>query len=64
VYRFIEQTIQPGPEVSLKCVASGNPTPNIKWTLDGFPLPRGDNRYDEALVGFIKLISKLSHCQI
>jgi len=47
VYRFIEQTIQPGPEVSLKCVASGNPTPNIKWTLDGFPLPRNDhNRYD------------------
>ncbi|XP_023706889.1 Down syndrome cell adhesion molecule-like protein Dscam2 isoform X2 [Cryptotermes secundus] len=45
VYRFIEQTIQPGPEVSLKCVASGNPTPNIKWTLDGFPLPRGDNRF-------------------
>ncbi|XP_021939407.1 Down syndrome cell adhesion molecule-like protein Dscam2 isoform X3 [Zootermopsis nevadensis] len=46
VYRFIEQTIQPGPEVSLKCVASGNPTPNIKWTLDGFPLQRSDhNRF-------------------
>ncbi|PSN53675.1 Down syndrome cell adhesion molecule-like protein Dscam2 [Blattella germanica] len=42
VYRFIEQTIQPGPEVSLKCVATGNPTPNIKWTLDGFPLPRNE----------------------
>ena len=42
VYRFIEQTIQPGPEVSLKCVASGNPTPNIKWTLDGFQLPRNE----------------------
>jgi hypothetical protein len=26
--------------VSLKCIASGNPTPSIKWTLDGFPLPQ------------------------
>nr|CAD7441249.1 unnamed protein product [Timema bartmani] len=39
VYGFIRQNIQPGPSVSLKCVASGNPTPNIKWTLDGYPLP-------------------------
>ncbi|XP_046406478.1 Down syndrome cell adhesion molecule-like protein Dscam2 isoform X2 [Ischnura elegans] len=42
VYRFIRQTIQPGPSVSLKCIASGNPTPNIKWTLDGFPLPQNE----------------------
>ncbi|XP_054281240.1 cell adhesion molecule Dscam2-like [Macrosteles quadrilineatus] len=41
-YRFIRQTIQPGPLVSLKCVASGNPTPNIKWTLDGFALPQNE----------------------
>lgn len=38
-YKFIEQTIQPGPPVSLKCSASGNPTPQISWMLDGFPLP-------------------------
>ncbi|KAG8228362.1 hypothetical protein J437_LFUL006813 [Ladona fulva] len=43
VYRFIRQTIQPGPSVSLKCIASGNPTPNIKWTLDGFPLPQNES---------------------
>lgn len=41
-YRFIRQTIQPGPSVSLKCVSSGNPTPNIKWTLDGFALPQNE----------------------
>ncbi|XP_059078554.1 cell adhesion molecule Dscam2-like [Tigriopus californicus] len=39
LYTFIDQTLQPGPTVSLKCSAAGNPTPNIKWTLDGFPLP-------------------------
>ncbi|XP_068892723.1 cell adhesion molecule Dscam2 isoform X6 [Tenebrio molitor] len=39
LYSFIEQTLQPGPAVSLKCSASGNPTPQISWTLDGFSLP-------------------------
>ncbi|XP_037792633.1 Down syndrome cell adhesion molecule-like protein Dscam2 [Penaeus monodon] len=39
VYRFIEQTLQPGPAVSLKCIATGTPTPHITWTLDGFPIP-------------------------
>lgn len=39
LYSFIEQTLQPGPAVSLKCSATGNPTPQISWTLDGFPLP-------------------------
>ncbi|KAL0115399.1 hypothetical protein PUN28_010725 [Cardiocondyla obscurior] len=42
VYRFIEQTMQPGPSVSLKCSAAGNPTPQISWLLDGFPFPQND----------------------
>ncbi|XP_043279367.1 Down syndrome cell adhesion molecule-like protein Dscam2 isoform X3 [Venturia canescens] len=42
VYRFIEQTMQAGPTVSLKCSAAGNPTPQISWLLDGFPLPQND----------------------
>ncbi|XP_026302208.1 Down syndrome cell adhesion molecule-like protein Dscam2 isoform X9 [Apis mellifera] len=42
LYKFIEQTIQPGPSVSLKCIATGNPTPHFSWTLDGFPLPQND----------------------
>uniref|UniRef100_A0ABD2XLN9 Down syndrome cell adhesion molecule-like protein Dscam2 n=1 Tax=Trichogramma kaykai TaxID=54128 RepID=A0ABD2XLN9_9HYME len=42
VYKFIEQTIQPGPSVSLKCITTGNPTPHFTWTLDGFPLPQND----------------------
>jgi hypothetical protein len=41
-YSFIDQTMQPGPVVSLKCSASGNPTPIIEWTLDGYDLPQND----------------------
>jgi hypothetical protein len=47
MYKFIQQTIQPGPSVSLKCIAAGNPTPSIKWTLDGFPLPQ----HERFLIG-------------
>ncbi|XP_032455790.1 Down syndrome cell adhesion molecule-like protein Dscam2 isoform X48 [Nasonia vitripennis] len=32
---FHEETLQPGPSVYLKCTASGNPTPEITWELDG-----------------------------
>ncbi|KAH0539994.1 Down syndrome cell adhesion molecule-like protein Dscam2 [Cotesia glomerata] len=39
LYSFIEQTLQPGPAVSLKCSAAGNPTPQVTWALDGFNLP-------------------------
>lgn len=39
VYWFSEQTLQPGPTVSLKCVAVGSPPPHFTWTLDGFPIP-------------------------
>jgi Down syndrome cell adhesion molecule len=43
-YRFIDQTLQPGPSVSLKCSASGNPTPQITWLLDGFQLSTKNER--------------------
>lgn len=42
VYWFTEQTLQPGPSLSLKCVASGNPLPQFTWTLDGFPIPESN----------------------
>lgn len=32
---FIEQTINPGLPISLRCIASGNPPPRITWLLDG-----------------------------
>ncbi|XP_049816405.1 Down syndrome cell adhesion molecule-like protein Dscam2 [Schistocerca nitens] len=37
-WTFIEQTLQPGPGVSLRCVASGNPPPRVHWLLDGAEL--------------------------
>eukprot|EP00093_Oithona_nana_P013637 13637.XXX_410448_413469_1 [CDS] Oithona nana genome sequencing. len=42
LYKFSEQTLQPGPSVSLKCIAKGNPPPRIQWTLDGFPIPQSE----------------------
>lgn len=39
---FGEQTLHPGPPVSLRCSASGNPPPRITWLLDGGEIsPRG-----------------------
>ncbi|XP_014478246.1 PREDICTED: Down syndrome cell adhesion molecule-like protein Dscam2 [Dinoponera quadriceps] len=39
---FAEETLQPGPSMFLKCVASGNPTPEITWELDGKRLSNTD----------------------
>ncbi|XP_023213824.1 Down syndrome cell adhesion molecule-like protein Dscam2 [Centruroides sculpturatus] len=36
---FSERTVQPGSSVSLKCMATGSPLPQLTWTLDGFLLP-------------------------
>ncbi|XP_065340864.1 cell adhesion molecule Dscam1 isoform X20 [Cloeon dipterum] len=41
-HTFGEETLQPGPSVFLKCVASGNPTPEITWELDGKKLTNND----------------------
>ena len=41
-YKFEPRTMQPGPPLSLKCVAAGNPPPQFKWELDGFPLPENE----------------------
>ncbi|CAF4911786.1 unnamed protein product [Pieris macdunnoughi] len=39
VYTFIEQAVQPGAAVALKCSALGDPPPRFRWTLDGQPIP-------------------------
>lgn len=38
-YTFIEQTLRPGPYVSLRCSATGSPPPEFRWLLDGEVLP-------------------------
>lgn len=40
---FTGRELSPGEWVSLKCTATGNPLPQITWTLDGFPLDSMDN---------------------
>ena len=50
-YRFIDQTLQPGPPVSLKCSARGSPTPHITWSVNGFPLPISQ-RYTTSTITF------------
>jgi hypothetical protein len=39
IYEFIEQTLQPGPPVCLKCSCRGSPTPQITWLKNGLSLP-------------------------
>ncbi|XP_071054820.1 cell adhesion molecule Dscam2 [Onthophagus taurus] len=34
-YTFIEQALRPGPQVSLRCSATGSPPPQFRWLLDG-----------------------------
>lgn len=34
MYTFIEQAVQPGTHISLKCSASGEPPPRFDWFLD------------------------------
>jgi hypothetical protein len=65
LYSFIEQTLQPGPAVSLKCSSAGNPTPQIAWTLDGFPLP-SNGRYetDRQLFLATGIMLNCTHCGI
>nr|XP_053626611.1 cell adhesion molecule Dscam2-like isoform X3 [Cherax quadricarinatus] len=41
-YTFETSTLQPGPSVYLKCVAAGNPTPEITWELDGTRLSNSE----------------------
>ncbi|XP_072939083.1 cell adhesion molecule Dscam1 isoform X15 [Epargyreus clarus] len=41
-HSFGEQTLRSGPSLRLKCVASGNPTPDIAWLLDGDKLSSGE----------------------
>ncbi|GFW88082.1 down syndrome cell adhesion molecule-like protein Dscam2 [Trichonephila clavipes] len=39
LHTFENVTVNPGSPVSLKCSASGNPLPQITWSLDGAQVP-------------------------
>ncbi|KAK8787941.1 hypothetical protein V5799_022284 [Amblyomma americanum] len=36
---FAERQVRPGSSVSLRCSASGNPLPQVTWSLDDAPVP-------------------------
>ncbi|KAM7300659.1 hypothetical protein ISCGN_016267 [Ixodes scapularis] len=36
---FTDQVHLPGQSVSLRCLATGSPLPQLSWLLDGLPLP-------------------------
>ncbi|XP_077517997.1 cell adhesion molecule Dscam1-like isoform X2 [Amblyomma americanum] len=36
---FAERQVRPGSSTSLRCSASGNPLPQVTWSLDGAPVP-------------------------
>ncbi|GIY89749.1 down syndrome cell adhesion molecule-like protein Dscam2 [Caerostris darwini] len=59
---FPEQTIHPGNTVSLRCIATGNPSPRVTWYLDGTVIGRtsrislGDYVTDHAhMVSFLNI---------
>lgn len=39
VEKFVDQFVKIGQRAAIRCIAAGNPTPNVSWTLDGQPLP-------------------------
>lgn len=41
-FKFREEVLQPGPKVSLKCKATGNPSPEIVWELDSKKVVNAD----------------------
>lgn len=41
---FVTQTVKLGEFVSLKCIATGNPLPQITWTLDDEPIVESNNQ--------------------
>ena len=58
---FQSQVLDPGPSLSIKCSASGNPIPQITWSLDDAPLPESNRvRYGDYVtkVSFL-LVLKL-----
>lgn len=62
---FSDKTVYPGVSVSLKCMATGSPLPQVTWRLDSLPLPEqlrfrvGDYvTRDSRVVSYVNITSK------
>lgn len=55
---FLQQAVLPGTDVSLKCVATGNPSPTVTWTLEENPVPK--SLTDSYLTGHGDVVSYLN----
>lgn len=49
-HKFISQTLQPGPSVTLTCASLGHPSPSITWIRDGQPLSTHSNHYSPSRI--------------
>jgi len=64
---FKDQILEENFALSLKCIASGNPLPQVTWLLDGQPVP-DNSRFrigdfvtkDGLLVSYVNITSVIS----
>lgn len=60
-YGFPENIVNPGVRLSLQCVTSGSPQPEISWFLDGLPVSKNNRITIENISdGAGKLVSFLN----
>lgn len=61
---FTDQQLKQGDSLSLKCMATGDPLPQITWKLDGFPFDNNRNvrtgdyvTNDNYVISFVNISS-------
>jgi len=54
---FTSKEVEVGQSLSIKCMSTGNPLPQITWTLDGFPLDARNIRIGDFVASENNVIS-------
>lgn len=54
---FTSKEVEVGQSLSIKCMSTGNPLPQITWTLDGFPLDARNIRIGDFVTSENNVIS-------
>ena len=63
-FHFREEVLQPGPTVSLKCKATGNPVPEIIWELDNKKVTSSERTHVGQFAGGAGTNEVVSHLNI